>query len=142
MKRNLVSFLVGLIFAIGLGLAGMTQPQKIIGFLDVFGSWDPSLLFVMAGAVGIHFASYRLIRKRNSPILSVKWEVPTSGEVTKPLLLGSFIFGVGWGLSGFCPGPALVSLASGEGGVFLFVIGMIAGLILFNALYKKVKFKL
>lgn len=141
MKNSLAALAVGYIFALGLGLSGMTQPQKVVGFLDLFGNWDPSLIFVMVGAIAVHFVSYRLIRSRPSPLFSAQWHVPTKKEVTKPLLLGSFLFGVGWALAGFCPGPAVTSLASFELRPLVFVISMLVGMAIFKALDKKLKFQ-
>ncbi|MCS6838293.1 MAG: YeeE/YedE family protein [Bdellovibrionaceae bacterium] len=139
-KEALAAGIAGLIFGIGLVVAGMTQPHKVIGFLDLFGSWDPTLMFVMGGALGLHLVTYRLVRKRNTPLLSPQWHVPTKTEITKPLIIGSFLFGVGWGIAGFCPGPAVVSLASLEGKVIAFVIAMFLGQWLFKVVDAKVKF--
>lgn len=130
-QQNAVSFTVGFIFAIGLAISGMTQPQKIIGFLNPW-EWDPSLFFVMIGAVGIHIVAYPLVRKRTSPLLDTRWHVPTRKDVTTRLVLGSILFGIGWGLGGFCPGPGVTSLASGDLRAFLFVGAMIVGMILFK----------
>ncbi len=130
-QQNAVSFAVGFIFAIGLAIAGMTQPQKIIGFLNPW-AWDASLLFVMIGAVGVHILAYPLVRKRASPLLDAKWHIPTRKDVTIRLILGSALFGIGWGLGGFCPGPGMTSLASGDLRVFLFVGAMLVGMILFK----------
>lgn len=130
-RQNFVSFAVGLLFAIGLAISGMTQPQKVIGFLNPW-EWDPSLLFVMLGAVSVHMLSYPLVRRKSSPLLDTKWHVPTRQDVTARLLLGSAIFGVGWGLGGFCPGPGVTSLASGDIRSAIFVGAMIAGMILFK----------
>lgn len=130
-KQNIVSFSVGLLFATGLAISGMTQPQKVIGFLNPW-DWDPSLLFVMLGAVGVHLVSYPLIRRRASPLLDTKWHVPTRKDVTTRLIMGSALFGIGWGLAGFCPGPALTSLASGDIRSALFVGAMIFGMLLFK----------
>lgn len=137
----LTSFIVGFIFAIGLGISGMTQPQKVVAFLDLFGSWDPSLLFVMVGAIAIHFVSYKLIRKRKSPLFATDWQVPTKKEITPALIVGSLIFGIGWGLGGFCPGPALASLASLDYRPFIFVGSMLVGMILFKQVDKTLKLK-
>lgn len=131
-KQNAISFVVGFIFAIGLALAGMTQPQKIIGFLNPT-DWDPSLIFVMLGAVGVHIVSYPIVKRRKSPLLDTKWHVPTRREITSRLIIGSSIFGIGWGLGGFCPGPGLTSLASGDIRAVLFVAAMIAGMIIFKS---------
>ena len=139
MKNALSALAVGFIFALGLGLSGMTQPQKVIGFLDLFGNWDPSLIFVMAGAIIVHFVLHKLIRKRKSPMLSTQWHVPTKKEITPALTIGAFIFGVGWALGGFCPGPAITSLASFDKTPFVFVISMLAGMFLFKQIDKKLK---
>ncbi len=135
-----VSFLSGFIFALGLALAGMTQPQKIIGFLDPW-NWDPSLLFVMAGAVGVHSLSYFLVRKRKSPLFEQQWHVPNRQDLTLRLVLGSTLFGIGWGLGGFCPGPGLTSSVSGDGRALLFVAMMIIGMRLFKATEPFLKLK-
>jgi len=139
-KQNVVSFVVGFVFAIGLAISGMTQPQKIIGFLNPW-DWDPSLLFVMIGAIGIHFATYPLIRKRTTPLLDTKWHIPTRKDVTTRLVLGSALFGIGWGLGGFCPGPGVTSLATGDFKVVLFVGAMIAGMILFKKTERYLKLR-
>ena len=130
-RQDLVSLAVGFLFAVGLAMSGMTQPQKIIAFLDP-ANWDPSLLFVMLGAVGVHIVAYPLIRRRSSPLLDSKWHVPTRKDITPRLILGAALFGVGWGLAGFCPGPAWTSLASGDARVFVFVAAMILGMYLFK----------
>ncbi len=132
MKNALSAFAVGVLFALGLGVSGMTQPHKVIGFLDVFGNWDPSLLFVMGGAVGVHWLAYRLILKRPAPLLSPKWHVPNKKEITPALVIGALLFGVGWGLAGYCPGPALTSLATVQTKPIVFVGSMIAGMYLFR----------
>lgn len=121
------AFRVGLIFALGLGLAGMTLPEKVIGFLDVLGAWDPSLLFVMGGAVVTHFVLYRIIMKNEKPAFADKFLVPLKGAITPRLIVGSAIFGIGWGLAGYCPAPAIVALVSLRAGPFLFVGAMLAG---------------
>lgn len=139
MKNSLISLGVGFIFAIGLGVSGMTQPQKVVGFLDLFGSWDPSLVFVMMGAIAVHFVTYKYIRKLKKPILETKWLVPTKKDITPALVIGSTLFGIGWGLGGFCPGPAITSLASFEVRPAIFVVSMIVGMYLFGFIDKKLK---
>jgi uncharacterized membrane protein YedE/YeeE len=129
-RRNLVSYAVGFIFALGLGLSGMTQPQKIIGFLNPW-DWDPSLLFVMIGAVGVHALTYPLIRRRPSPLLDQVWHIPARNDITGRLALGSAIFGIGWGLGGFCPGPALTSIFAKDARPLVFVTTMIVGMIFY-----------
>lgn len=126
------SFVVGIVFACGLGLSGMTDPNKVLAFLDVTGAWDPSLLFVMAGAVGTHALFSRIILQRPSPLLDTRWHLPGKNDVDRRLLAGSIVFGIGWGLAGFCPGPALATLGYGKSGVVIFVGAMIAGAGLFR----------
>jgi uncharacterized membrane protein YedE/YeeE len=130
-KQNAVSLAVGLLFAIGLAVSGMTQPQKIIAFLNPW-DWDPSLLFVMVGAVTVHAISYPFVVRRPSPLLDTKWHIPTRKDLTPRLILGSALFGVGWGLGGFCPGPGLTSMMSGDPRSLAFVAAMIFGILLFK----------
>lgn len=137
MRSSLVAFAVGFVFALGLGLAGMTQPSKVIGFLDLFGHWDPSLMFVMLGAIGVHLFTFKVIRQRPSPLLSPKWHVPTKSELTPALMIGSVIFGIGWGLAGFCPGPAVTSLASFQKAPLVFCVSMLVGMYAFKLVDKK-----
>lgn len=139
-RQNAVSFAVGFIFSIGLAVSGMTQPQKIVGFLDPW-EWDPSLLFVMMGAVGVHAITYPIVRRRKSPLLDSTWHVPKRKDVTVRLILGSAIFGVGWGLGGFCPGPAVTSLPSGNLRAVIFVATMILGMILFKKTESSLKWR-
>ena len=139
MKENLAAGVAGLIFGIGLVIAGMTQPHKVVGFLDIFGNWDPALMFVMGGAVTLHLVTYRLVRKRPTPIVVSKWQVPTKTELTKALMIGAVLFGAGWGLAGFCPGPAITSLASFDVSVVIFVVSMLTGMVIFKFVDQKIK---
>lgn len=139
MKNSLAALGIGFIFAIGLGVSGMTQPQKVVGFLDLFGSWDASLIFVMIGAILVHFLSFKFTRRLDKPLLDTKWHVPTKKEITPALIIGSTLFGIGWGLGGYCPGPALTSVASFELRPLIFVGSMIAGMYLFKLFDKKFK---
>ncbi len=141
MKNNLSAWLVGFIFALGLGISGMTDPQKVIGFLDIFGDWNPALIFVMLGSIVVHFFFYKLIRKRESPLFSPQWHVPQKNEITPSLIIGSVIFGLGWGLAGYCPGPVVTALGSLQIRPFIFVIAMLAGMYIFRELDKKLKIK-
>jgi uncharacterized membrane protein YedE/YeeE len=130
-RRLVAAYGAGLLFALGLGLAGMTNPNRILAFLDLFGGhWDPSLLLVMGGALAVHAASYAVIRRRPSPLLAPRFYLPARREISASLLGGAAIFGVGWGLSGYCPGPAVVSLASGSRSVLTFTSGMLLGFLL------------
>lgn len=127
MKRRFVTaFLSGALFAAGLVLGGMTQPSKVLGFLDLFGDWDPSLALVMGGALLVHAPLYRLIRRRSAPILEAKFYLPTRRDLDLRLIGGAALFGVGWGLGGYCPGPGLASLVSGREAL-VFVAAMIVG---------------
>ena len=122
------AFLAGLLFAIGLGVGGMTQPGKVLAFLDVAGSWDPSLALVMAGAIGVHAPIAYWARGRSTPLFASRFQVPTRRDLDAPLFGGAVLFGIGWGLAGYCPGPALVALTSGSTGVLIFVAAMLAGM--------------
>lgn len=128
MKSNLLAYLAGLLFGLGLILAGMTDTSKVIGFLDFFGDWDPSLAFVMVGAIGIHAVLLRLILKRPAPLLDTHFHVPTRRDIDARLVGGAAIFGVGWGLAGFCPGPGIVSLGTGTIAALVFVATMALGM--------------
>lgn len=130
--KLLVGFFSAVLFALGLGLSGMTLPENIIGFLDVFGDWKPALLLVMVGALIVHTISYRLIMHRDSPIMGSEFHLPTKKDIDVRLVLGSLIFGVGWGLGGFCPGPALVALPSMGESVLTFFTSMMLGMAFFN----------
>lgn len=114
----------------------MTQPGKVVGFLDVFGNWDPSLLFVMVGAIGVHAVAYRLILRRASPLLSTEFHIPVKRKLSFRLALGSALFGIGWGLVGYCPGPALTSLASLQTAPWVFVAAMIGGMLTYRTTEK------
>lgn len=124
------AFVAGLVFGAGLVVSGMTRPRKVLGFLDVFGNWDPSLAFVMTGAIGVHIVVYRLIRKRPSPLFTKDWGIPTRRDIDLRLVLGAAVFGAGWGIAGFCPGPGLVSSVSATPQIMVFLIAMLAGMFL------------
>lgn len=130
--NRISEFLVGLLFGLGLLLSGMTDPAKVLGFLDLFGAWDPSLALVMGGAIAVGFFAFALAKKRTTAFLGGALQMPTSDQVDKRLITGALLFGAGWGLAGFCPGPALVSLASGEVKAGVFVAAMLIGMALFE----------
>jgi uncharacterized membrane protein YedE/YeeE len=135
MKKHLdtlSSFIVGLIFGIGLILAGMTNPAKVIGFLDITGTWDPSLAFVMGGAILVAIVAFRFAKKRTANFLGGAMRMPTSDMIDKRLVIGSLLFGAGWGMAGFCPGPALTSIGTGNPKAVIFVIAMIVGMAIFE----------
>lgn len=128
MKNRLSEFAVGLLFGIGLIIAGMTDPSKVLGFLDLFGLWDPSLAFVMGGAILVGVFAFAVARKRTTSFLGDAMRLPQARDIDRRLVLGGLAFGAGWGLAGFCPGPALVSLGSGEVKAAVFVLAMLAGM--------------
>jgi len=127
MYKNLFSLLSGLIFGIGLIISGMTNPAKVIGFLDVTGSWDPSLIFVMGGAIIFVAPVFYLLRSKNKPFFGLSFQIPTIKKIDGKLILGSSLFGVGWGMVGLCPGPAISSLGLLQPFSILFVLSMISG---------------
>ena len=126
--RGLFGFLSGLVFGLGLVISGMANPAKVINFLDLAGSWDPSLAFVMGGATLTAFIGYRLAWRQPKPVLTEKFEIPSSTAIDRPLIAGAAIFGIGWGIGGFCPGPALTSLPLLAPGTLAFVPAMLLGL--------------
>lgn len=130
--QKLSAFIVGLLFGLGLILSGMTDPGKVQGFLDLFGNWDPSLAFVMGGAIAVGFFAYALAKQRTRSFLGGAMHLPKATQIDKRLVIGSLTFGVGWGLAGFCPGPGLVSMASGEVKGLVFVAAMVAGMAVFE----------
>lgn len=127
MRIPLIAFISGLLFGLGLSLSAMINPMRVLGFLDVAGDWDATLLLVMAGALVVAYAGFTVILKRSRPLYAEKFSLPTKTAVDKPLLIGSAIFGVGWGLAGFCPGPAITALVTLSPSVVIFVVAMIAG---------------
>ena len=134
MRPNLSAFLSGLLFALGLGLSGMTDPANVLGFLDIAGDWDYRLAFVMGGAIAVHAALRPLIHKRERPLFAAKFPSLSASGVDRKLLVGAGLFGVGWGLGGYCPGPALTSLATGATQLLVFVPAMFAGMYLAQVL--------
>jgi uncharacterized membrane protein YedE/YeeE len=127
------AFASGLVFGLGLILSGMTDPGKVIGFLDVAGLWDPSLAFVMGGAILVGFFAFALAGRRGKTFLGGGLHLPQRRDIDNRLVLGSLVFGIGWGLAGFCPGPALVSFASGIDKAAVFVAAMLAGMVIYQA---------
>lgn len=123
----------GLVFGLGLVISGMTRPAKVQGFLDVTGAWDPSLAFVMVGAIAVHFVLLRVVRRRRAPLFGATFHLPTRNDLDPKLIGGAAIFGVGWGLGGICPGPALVDLGSGLAPAAVFVAAMAIGMVIQKA---------
>ena len=128
--RLIFSYLIGLVFGTGIALSGMANPAKVLNFFDITGNWDPSLIFVMGGALATTFIGYRLVSRRTAPVLADAFQVPGSRTIDARLLGGSAVFGIGWGIAGFCPGGALPALGTGRWEVFAFTGAVIAGIFL------------
>jgi uncharacterized membrane protein YedE/YeeE len=128
---RLLAFSAGLVFAVGLGVAGMTRPEKVIGFLDFFGRWDPSLALVMVGAIGVHLTFLRVTRRWAKPVCAASFPTSAPHGIDRRLILGAALFGIGWGLAGYCPGPAIASLVAGPN-VAVLVLAMLIGVLLYE----------
>ena len=128
--RLLVAYLSGLIFGIGIMISGMANPAKVVNFFDLFGTWDPSLALVMGGALLVTFVGYRLILRRRAPLLDQQFHLPTRTDLDARLIGGSAVFGIGWGIAGFCPGGALPAIGTGRAEVLIFVAALVAGIYL------------
>jgi uncharacterized protein len=137
MPRTFVALFAGVLFGLGLAISGMMNPAKVVGFLDVAGRWDPTLAFVMGGALLVTVPAFRLILGRPRPILADGFALPTKSALDGRLLGGAALFGVGWGLSGFCPGPAVAALVTGLTPVFAFVAAMMAGMVLYAWVFER-----
>jgi uncharacterized membrane protein YedE/YeeE len=133
----LVALVAGLLFGLGLILSGMTDPSKVIGFLDLAGRWDPSLGFVMGGAVAVGLIAFRVAARRGTALLGAPMRLPEATVIDRRLVLGGLAFGIGWGLAGYCPGPALASLAGGSSEPIIFVAAMVVGMALFALLERR-----
>ena len=124
--------IAGLVFGLGLLISGMASPQKVLGFLDLAGPWDPSLAFVMGGAIAVGLLGFALVRKRSTSVLGEPMQMPTRKDIDAPLVVGASLFGIGWGLAGYCPGPALVGVTAGIPSALIFTVAMLAGMIAFG----------
>lgn len=125
--NKLIAFVASVIFGFGLAVSGMINPAKVLGFLDFFGNWDPTLAFVMGGAILVSFPAFQLARKRERPMLADSFKLPTNTSIDRRLLAGAALFGIGWGLGGFCPGPAIAALGSLQWPIFGFLAAMLVG---------------
>ena len=134
MQHRIAEFFVGLLFGVGLIVAGMTDPSKVLGFLDLAGSWDPSLAFVMGGGILVGLGAFATAKKRSTTFFGGAMHLPSSTDIDKRLIGGSLLFGAGWGLAGFCPGPAIVSLGAGQPKAAVFVAAMLAGMAVFETI--------
>jgi uncharacterized membrane protein YedE/YeeE len=135
--QRVIEFVLGLTFGLGLLISGMTDPSKVQGFLDLAGLWDPSLAFVMGGGVMVGLLGFGLAKRKSLSLSGVPFHWPEATQIDRPLVLGSLMFGLGWGLAGFCPGPALVAMASGNDKAVVFVLSMMAGMVLFERFKKR-----
>jgi uncharacterized membrane protein YedE/YeeE len=135
--ERLSEFLIGLLFGLGLILAGMTDPAKVIGFLDLAGAWDPSLAFVMGGAILVGLFAFGVAKRRTTSVFGSAMQLPTSRDIDRRLVAGSLMFGAGWGLAGFCPGPALVSVGAGHPKAIVFTLAMLLGMLIFEVLERR-----
>lgn len=126
--RLVSTYLIGLIFGVGISISGMANPAKVLNFFDIAGTWDPSLVFVMGGAVVVAFFGYKIVLSRPTPVLDAKFHLPDNPRIDARLLGGSALFGIGWGIAGFCPGGALPALGTGQIDVFVFVAALVAGI--------------
>jgi uncharacterized membrane protein YedE/YeeE len=132
--RIIIAYIIGIVFGVGISLSGMANPAKVLNFFDVAGTWDPSLIFVMGGAVVVTFLGYRFVLKRPMPMFDRKFLLPGSNVIDLKLLGGSAVFGIGWGIAGFCPGGALPALGTGRIEVVLFTAALVAGIFAARAL--------
>jgi uncharacterized protein len=139
LKHRISEFLVGLVFGLGLIVSGMTDPSKVLGFLDLAGLWDPSLAFVMGGAIAVGFFAFAVARKRTTSFLGGSMHLPTPKDIDRRLVIGSLVFGAGWGLAGFCPGPAIVSAGAGQPKAIVFVVAMLVGMWLFEVAERRTR---
>jgi len=137
--NRIIEFFVGLLFGIGLLVSGMTDPAKVQGFLDLAGAWDPSLAFVMGGAILVGLVAFAVAKTRTQSLLGGAMHLPISRDIDRRLVVGSLLFGAGWGLAGFCPGPGLVAMGAGEPKAALFVAAMVGGMLLFEVIDRRAR---
>ncbi len=132
MKQNLVALLAGVLFGLGLGLSQMIDRDRVLGFLDVTGIWDPTLLFVLGGAVAVTAIAFRFVLRMPHPVLDAKFRLPTRNDIDRPLVIGAAIFGIGWGIAGYCPGPGIVALVLGIWNPVIFMLAFLAGSLIYR----------
>lgn len=134
--KNIMTLLSGIVFGLGLIISGMTNPAKVIGFLDIAGAWDPSLTFVMIGGIAVAFVGFKFVQDKTQAMFDEPIHLPGTTHISKELVIGSLLFGAGWALAGFCPGPALVTMGAGYKEAFIFVMAMIVGMTIHDHLFK------
>ena len=135
MKRNAAMFFSALVMALGIGYSGMADANKVLGFLDLVGNWDPDLIFVMVGAIGVHITTYGLITKKASPLFGENFQIPSRTDIDARLVWGTAIFGLGWSLSGYCPGPAIISTPTLDPKAIVFLVTMFIGMKIFRIVH-------
>ena len=133
----IISFFIGLLFSLGLTISGLINPSKVIGFLDIFGNWQPDLVFVMGGAVLTNIILFRFVLKRKNPLLATNFSIPNKSNIDLKLVLGSSLFGIGWGIVGICPGPGLVNITSGGESILIFIVSLLSGMFIFQLVQRK-----
>lgn len=129
---NVLALIAGIVFGIGLGLSQMIDRQRVLGFLDLAGTWDPTLLFVLGGAVGVTAIAFRFVLRQPTPVFASKFHLPTRKDIDWRLITGAAIFGIGWGVSGYCPGPGITALVIGSWNPVIFLLSMVVGMVVFN----------
>jgi hypothetical protein len=134
---NLASLVAGIVFGFGLALSGMTHPEKVLGFLDVAGRWDPALIFVLGGAVGVTVVAFRFVLRRTSPLLASRFHLPQATKIDWRLVGGAILFGIGWGISGYCPGPAIALLAAPNWELAVFLPAVLLGTLLNRVVFAR-----
>lgn len=137
--KNIITLLAGLIFGLGLIISGMSNPAKVIGFLDLTGNWDPSLTFVMLGGIAVAFIGFKIVQHKSQTVFDEHIHLPGTKHISKELVIGSLMFGAGWAIAGFCPGPAIVALGAGYKEAFIFVVAMMIGMYLHDHFFQACK---
>lgn len=132
MKQQSIALIAGVIFGIGLGLSQMVDTARVLGFLDLFGAWDPTLMFVLGGAAGVTIITFRFVLRQSSPLAAASFQLPTRNDIDRPLIAGAAIFGIGWGIAGYCPGPGVASLVQGSWNPVIFLAALIVGSLVYR----------
>ncbi|MEM7132240.1 MAG: YeeE/YedE family protein [Chloroflexota bacterium] len=137
MKQNLTALLAGILFGLGLAVSQMIDPARVLGFLDVAGTWDPTLIFVLGGAVGVTVITFRFILRQPNPFFASTFQLPTKQEIDRPLVVGSALFGIGWGIGGYCPGPGITALMIEAWNPVIFVVALVAGSFSYDRIFNQ-----
>lgn len=132
MKQNIIALLAGTVFGVGLGISQMVDRERVLGFLDVVGTWDPTLMFVLGGAVSVTVITFRFVLRQPNPLFAEKFQLPTRNDIDRPLIAGAALFGIGWGIAGYCPGPGIASLVQGSWNPILFLAALVVGSLVYG----------